>query len=96
VAFRLPVALRRLAGDQRIIEVECVANDCGEVAVRAALAALAVPYPGIHHAVLNELGTIRPHVNLFVGVENIRFREGQATLIPPGVEVSILPAVSGG
>lgn len=96
VTIRLPTSLRRLAGDRRAIQVDADLERQGEVSVGAALAALARPYPGVHDAVLDELGAVRRHVNVFVGVENIRFCAGLATPVPSGVEVSILPAVSGG
>jgi len=35
-------------------------------------------------------------VNVFVGDEDIRFLQGLDTQIPPGTQVSIIPAVAGG
>jgi molybdopterin converting factor small subunit len=46
--------------------------------------------------VLTEEGRLRPHVNVFVGEESIRFLEGLETPLPDGCEVAILPALSGG
>ena len=46
--------------------------------------------------VLTEQGEVRPHVNLFVGAESSRWSGGLAMAVPPGAEISILPAVSGG
>ena len=45
---------------------------------------------------LPEQGTVRPHVNVFVGSENIRDSRGLETPVTEGTEVSIIPAVSGG
>jgi molybdopterin converting factor small subunit len=36
------------------------------------------------------------HVNLFVGADNIRDLDGLETVIAPGLELSIIPAISGG
>ncbi len=46
--------------------------------------------------VVDERGEMRPHVNVFVGVEAIRWTGGLATALPDGAEISIVPAVSGG
>ncbi len=39
---------------------------------------------------------MRPHINIFVGEDNIRDASGLATRLPKDCEVAILPAVSGG
>ena len=61
-----------------------------------ALRALAAVHPGLRDRVMNERGELRPHVNVFVGRESIRFSGGLQTPLPEGAEVFILPAVSGG
>lgn len=61
-----------------------------------ALAALWRQHPGVRDRVVDELGAVRPHVNVFVGAESIRFLGGLATLLEPGAEITIVPAVSGG
>ena len=96
VTLRLPAALRRLAGDRPRLVVELPPDAAGPVTVGAALAALARTHPGVHHAVLDERGRVRPHVNVFVDGENVRHGAGLATPVPPNGEVWILPAVSGG
>jgi molybdopterin converting factor small subunit len=35
-------------------------------------------------------------VNIFVGIENVRYLGGLATPIPAGAEISIVPAITGG
>jgi molybdopterin converting factor small subunit len=45
---------------------------------------------------VNEEGQVRDHINIFVGKENVRYTGDFATPLPPGAEISILPAVSGG
>lgn len=46
--------------------------------------------------VLTEQGEVRPHVNVFVGEESIRYTGGLATPLTDGAEIAIVPAVSGG
>jgi len=64
--------------------------------VADALRAVAAAHAGIRERVVTERGELRPHVNVFVGADNIRDADGLATRVPPDAEISILPAVSGG
>jgi molybdopterin converting factor small subunit len=50
----------------------------------------------VRDRVLTDQGAVRPHVNVFVGPESIRFTGGLDTPVSDGAEISILPAVSGG
>jgi molybdopterin converting factor small subunit len=79
------------------------ADGCGRVAlpvspatVGDALEALAALHPGIRERVVTERGNVRPHINIFVGENNIRDARGLETAVPDGSEIAILPAVSGG
>lgn len=45
---------------------------------------------------MDERGEIRPHVNVFVGDESIRFLRGLATPLADDSTVTIVAAVSGG
>jgi molybdopterin synthase sulfur carrier subunit len=64
--------------------------------VGEALEALWALYPGVRDRVVSEVGEVRPHVNVFVDAEAIRFTDGLATPVKDGVEIAILPALSGG
>ena len=46
--------------------------------------------------VVTEQGQVREHINIFLGHEDIRYTGGLATRVPPGAEISIVPAISGG
>lgn len=48
--------------------------------------------PGLRHHVVAEGPAIRPHLNVFVGLD----RASLDASIPDGAEVRIIPAVSGG
>lgn len=87
----LPGPLSPLAGGQSRL-----ALDESPLDVRAALAALFRHHPAVQPRIVTEGGDVRPHVNVFVGAESIRFTGGLATSVPPGAEIVILPAVSGG
>jgi molybdopterin converting factor small subunit len=92
VVVRLPAALRAHAGDSSCVELEVAPP----VTLAAVVDALAAAHPAIGRRVRDEAGTIRRHVNLFVGPDNARDLDGPDTVVPEGVEVSVLPAVSGG
>ncbi len=91
ITFELPRALRPHArgSTEVIVEEECAT-------VRDALTALAAQWPGVTERVLDERGEIRPHVNIFVETESIRFLHGLDTPLSERNTITILPAVSGG
>lgn len=60
------------------------------------LDALAEAHPGVGRRVRDELGKLRTHVNVFVGPDDVRDLDGPGTIVPDGVEVAVLAAVSGG
>lgn len=91
VRFLIPGPLREFAEGRSTVSLEG-----SPATVAEALEGLAAVHPGIRHRVVTETGEVRPHVNLFVGPENIRDAHGLATPVPEGAEIVILPAVSGG
>jgi molybdopterin converting factor small subunit len=91
ILFVIPGALRELSGNRSEVRI-----DSGPGPLSSALAALWTECPAIRDRVLTERGGIRPHVNVFVDGENIRFSGGLATPVRDGSEVFIVPAVSGG
>jgi oligopeptide transport system ATP-binding protein len=91
VIFFIPGPLRRFTNGRHRVVVEGSFTTLGE-----ALAALCAVHPGVGHRVLTEQGEIREHVNVFVGSECVRYASGLRTPVPDGVEISIVPAISGG
>ena len=91
VRFLLPGYLQPFAGGRSSVELS---RRCETVA--EALEALGEHYPGVRDRVLTEQGEVRPHVNLFLNEESLRFARGLATEVPEGSQIVILPAVSGG
>jgi molybdopterin converting factor small subunit len=61
-----------------------------------AFEALFAAHPAIRDRVLTERGELREHVNVFVGKNEVRTLGGLATPMTDGMEISILPAISGG
>lgn len=61
-----------------------------------ALSALANESPRALDSVMDERGSVRPHVNVFLNGESIRFLDGLNTPAPSGSAILILTAISGG
>jgi molybdopterin converting factor small subunit len=91
VRFHIPGALREFAGGRSQVEMEHP-----PATLDAAFAALWTLCPGMRDRVVTEQGEVRPHINIFVGEENIRYTGGLATQLTADAVISIVPAVSGG
>ena len=89
VIVRIPTPLQRLTNGQG--EVPCTGNTVTEV-----LGDLDHRFPGIKERICDEHGKLRRFVNVFVNEEDIRFLQGDQTLIKDGDEMSIIPAIAGG
>jgi sulfur-carrier protein len=77
--------LRKLAGGRPEHELE------GETVVDL-LRALELGHPDVSGWILDERGTIRRHINVFVNGE----RGAASTIVGPGDRVEVLPAITGG
>jgi molybdopterin converting factor small subunit len=80
-----------MTGGRSQVDVETSGGSLGD-----ALEALFATHPGIRDRVFTERGEIREHVNVFVGKSEARSIGGLATPVAEGMEVSIIPAISGG
>lgn len=91
ITIELPGVLTAYAGGKRTLLLD---EPCATT--RDALAAMGSRSPGALDRVMNERGEVRPHVNVFVNGESIRFLDGLRTPTPNGSIIVILAAVSGG
>lgn len=91
LVFVIPGPLRDLAGNRGEVRVQGAADT-----VSHALSLLWAQCPGIRDRVVTEIGDVRPHVNIFVDGESIRYSGGLASPVRDGAEIVILPALSGG
>jgi molybdopterin converting factor small subunit len=92
VTVRLAPVLASLAGGDTTVDIDVE----GPATVGDVLGRLANRHPAVGRRVRDEQGEVRRHVNVFVGSDNIRDLDGQATVVADGTELSILPAISGG
>ena len=96
VVVVLPSQLRPLVGGRGRIEVQVAAGDHSTTTVAATLDALREAHPAVYERIVTERRELRPHVNVFVGRDDIRWSGGFAAVVPDGAEVVVLPSVSGG
>ncbi len=87
--IRIPTPLRKLTNNEELVEVKAttIADAINELQSR---------YPGIKERLLDDAGTVRRFVNVYVNEEDIRFLQNQQTTLKDGDEVSIIPAIAGG
>jgi MoaD family protein len=88
VTVKIPAQLRIVTDGEEAIEVE--GATVGEV-----LDAVFARHGDLEERI-TENGDLRRFVNVYVGGEDIRFRDGLGTEVSDGDEIQILPAVAGG
>jgi len=91
LTFVISGPLRELAGNRSELQVEGRATTVSD-----ALSLLWEECPSFRDRVVTELGELRPHLNIFVDGESIRYSGGFRTPVRDGAEIVILPALSGG
>jgi molybdopterin converting factor small subunit len=89
VSVRIPTILRTYTGGES--EVSASGATLAEV-----LDDLDARYAGIKGRILDEAGSLRRFVNVYVGNDDVRFLDNLDTATPDGVQVSVIPAVAGG
>ncbi len=85
----IPTPLRRFTSDDALVEVE--ADTINQI-----LDEMDRRYPGFKNRLCEDDGRLRRFFNIYVDGEDVRFMDDLETKVPPGAEVSIIPAISGG
>jgi molybdopterin synthase sulfur carrier subunit len=78
-----------MSGGNKLVEVEA-----GPLA--AVIAGLDAQHPGFADRLLDDDGSLRKFVNIFVDDDDVRYLDGLDTQVDDGITVSIIPAVAGG
>lgn len=89
VTVQLPTPLQRYAKDQE--EIEVTASTVGE-----ALKALVVESPEIREHLFDAAGKVRSFVAVYLGDEDTRYLQGDATPVADGDTLTIVPSIAGG
>lgn len=87
--IKIPTQLRSLTDGAPQVEAE--GDTVGQL-----VKDLDARYPGLGARLLDESGSLRRFVNVYVGDENVRFLDGLETTVAADATVSIIPAVAGG
>ena len=91
VHFWIPGPLKSMTGGRSHVDLETSGGT-----LKDALDALFAAHPALRDRVLTERGEVREHVNVFVGKNEARSTGGLTTALADGMEISIIPAISGG
>lgn len=86
---RIPTPLRKHTNDQ----AEVVSQG---TTLRQVIVDLESQFPGIQDRLLDDDGSLRRFINVFVRDEDVRFLDGLDTAVADSDVVSIVPAVAGG
>ena len=89
ITIFIPTPLRRFAGEKSSVSV--AANTVAE-----AIKSLVSFHPNLSPYIYDEGDLIRKHVRIYLGENDIREKEGVATVLKDGDELSIIPAIAGG
>jgi molybdopterin synthase sulfur carrier subunit len=89
VKVRIPTPLQKLTGGE------------GEVAgnggtIKEVFEDLEGRYAGIKERVYDDAGNLRRFINIYVNEEDIRFLEGENTVLKDNDDISVIPAIAGG
>ncbi|MBA3497797.1 MAG: MoaD/ThiS family protein [Gemmatimonadota bacterium] len=89
ITFSLPTVLARLADGQATLE------GTGDT-LGAVVAEIAGRYPRLAPRLRDEAGGPYPFVTYYLNDEDIRFRNGFATPVGEGDEITVVAAIAGG
>ncbi len=92
VIVRIPTPLRNVVEGAAQLDVELADG----ATVEALLDQLGTDWPALERRIRDEQRRLRQHVNVFVGADNVRDLDEQATHLADGAEVSVIGAISGG
>ena len=89
VKVRIPTPLMKLTDNQA--EVLAEGGSISEI-----INNLENQFNGIKERICDEGGSPRRFINIYINEEDIRFLEGENTVVKDGDEISIIPAIAGG
>ncbi|MGB9934967.1 MoaD/ThiS family protein [Thermodesulfovibrio yellowstonii] len=88
VKVLIPTPLQKITGGKDVLETQP-----GKII--DIINALDKSFPGLAERLCQD-GKIRRFINVYVNEEDVRFLQGEETIVKDGDEVSIVPAIAGG
>lgn len=88
VKVLIPTPLQKITGGKDVVEAE-------PGKILDIINALDKNYPGLAERICQD-GKIRRFINIYVNEEDVRFLQGEETVVKDGDELSIIPAIAGG
>ena len=89
IRVQIPSPLRPLTGGAQEVHVEAAS-------VAALIDGLESAHKGLREKLVDADGNLRSYVRIFVNDEDVRFLDDKQTVLKPGDQVSIVPAIAGG
>jgi sulfur-carrier protein len=89
IEVRIPTILRPLTGGSKSVEGKGDTLD-------ELLADLDSRHSGLRGRLVDDSGSLRRFVNVYLNDEDVRFLDGLTTAVKDGDTVTVLPAVAGG
>ena len=89
IKVRIPTPLMKLTDNQSEVSAE-------GATISDIINNLENQFNGIKDRICEENGAPRRFINIYVNEEDIRFLEGEKTVVKDGDEISIIPAIAGG
>ncbi len=89
VKVRVPTPLMKLTNNQSEVTAE-------GATISDIFNSLEAQFSGIKDRICEENGSPRRFINIYVNEEDIRFLDGEKTVVKEGDEISIIPAIAGG
>lgn len=89
VKVRIPTPLMKLTNNESEVSAE-------GATIADILNNLESQYEGIKERICDETGAPRRFINIYLNEEDIRFLDGEKTVVKEGDEISIIPAIAGG
>lgn len=89
IVVRIPTPLQKFTQNQSEVQAK-------GATVQEVLTHLDAHFPGLRERLCDERGAIRKFINFYLNDEDIRFMDGEKTLLKDGDELAIIPAIAGG
>lgn len=89
IEVRVPTILRSYTGGAKVVE------GSGDT-LAALIDDLESRHPGLRERLIDDSGSLRRFVNVYLNDEDVRFLDGLKTPVSGGDSVTVLPAVAGG